>query len=540
MLFTSLTTGVGFSSLALTPIPPVQVFGVFIGIGVILAWLLTITLIPAYIMLLPASSLQGFGMAQSDQGPEAHPTVLARLLQRIGVFTWQRGKLILSVTLLLGFGAWYGISQIQINDNPVKWFNENHEIRVADQALNERFGGTYMAYLTLQPETIEFNFADYVSELQLRAQEMTGTVADELGEIVTVAARETTAREQLINSVKDAALNKQDAAVSDEEWDAWDDAVLMLDNELLASEVFKRPDVLDYIGQLQAHLLETGLVGKSNALPDIVKTVHRELFLGEQQAYRIPDSQAAVAQTLITYESSHRPQDLWHFVTPDFRKTNLWIQLRSGDNIDMNAVVESVDDFLSANPGPIALQHDWFGLTYINVIWQQKMVSGMLNAFLGSFVIVLTLMAILFRSFWWGLLSMVPLTMTIAITYGIIGIIGKDYDMPVAVLSSLSLGLAIDYAIHFLARSRDLRSRFDSWKQTVSAVFEEPARAIARNIVVIGCGFLPLLAAPLVPYKTVGVFISAILLLAGAATLLILPALITLYENRLFKQPEGE
>jgi len=53
---------------------------------------------------------------------------------------------------------------------------------------------------------------------------------------------------------------------------------------------------------------------------------------------------------------------------------------------------------------------------------------------------------------------------------------------------------------------------------------------------VIGVGFLPLLAASLVPYQTVGAFISAILLLAGGVTLLVLPAIIQLLEGALFKQ----
>jgi len=48
------------------------------------------------------------------------------------------------------------------------------------------------------------------------------------------------------------------------------------------------------------------------------------------------------------------------------------------------------------------LSHRWFGLTYINVIWQQKMAAGMLRAFLGSFLIVFLLMTILYRSALWG------------------------------------------------------------------------------------------------------------------------------------------
>ncbi|MCK5351504.1 MMPL family transporter, partial [bacterium] len=329
------------------------------------------------------------------------------------------------------------------------------------------------------------------------------------------------------------------------EWDAWDEALLALEGIKQEDETFKDPEVLRYIENLQAHLGQTGLVGKSNSLPDIVKTVYRELLMGEDEAFRIPDTPAAVAQTLITFQSSHRPQDLWHFVTPDYRRTSLWLQLKSGDNVDMKAVTTAVDRFISENPPPVPLDHEWFGLTYINVVWQQKMVSGMLRAFLGSFLVVLAMMAFLFRSFWWGLLSMVPLTFTIAAIYGLIGIVGKDYDMPVAILSSLSLGLAIDYAIHFLARSRALREEHETWKDTVTAVFGEPARCIARNVIVIGVGFLPLLAAPLLPYRTVGVFISAILLLAGIASLFILPALLTVFEGQLFKitgilEKEGE
>ena len=46
MLFTTPTTSAGFASLALTPIPPVQVFGVFVAIDVLLAWLWNILFIP--------------------------------------------------------------------------------------------------------------------------------------------------------------------------------------------------------------------------------------------------------------------------------------------------------------------------------------------------------------------------------------------------------------------------------------------------------------------------------------------------------------
>ena len=521
MLFTTLTTCAGFGSLAFTPIPPVQVFGIFIAIGVFLAWLLTITLVPAYIMLMSEASLKDFGM-KGDGDHENTP--LARFLHRTGRFTYAQAKLILIITVLLGGVAYYGITKIQINDNPVKWFEAEHPIRIADKALNEKFAGTYMAYLTLQvPEAEAITLT--TQDMALMPEAVQPILQDKVG--------------MELSALEDFMLTQQDKAESDVLWDAWDEVLLIVGQKRQKDEIFKDPEVLRYIEKLQDHLLETGLVGKSNALPDIVKTVHRELFLGKQEDFRIPDSAAAIAQTLITYQGSHRPQDLWHFVTPDYRKTNLWIQLKSGDNKDMQSLVEAVNRFMADNPPLANITHNWFGLTYINVIWQQKMVAGMLEAFAGSFIIVLAMMVLLFRSLWWGVLSMIPLTVTIGLIYGIIGLIGKDYDMPVAVLSALSLGLAVDYAIHFLARSRELRKHHNNWRETLGDVFGEPGRAIFRNVIVIGIGFLPLLAAPLVPYQTVGFFISAILVIAGAASLFILPALIALFEKALFKKYGG-
>jgi uncharacterized membrane protein YdfJ with MMPL/SSD domain len=103
----------------------------------------------------------------------------------------------------------------------------------------------------------------------------------------------------------------------------------------------------------------------------------------------------------------------------------------------------------------------------------------------------------------------------------------------------LSLGLAVDYAIHFLSRSRRIYEDHGSWAATVGPVFGEPARAISRNVFVVGMGFLPLLLAPLVPYQTVGTFIASILFAAGAATLIILPSLMTLLEGWLFPETES-
>jgi hypothetical protein len=543
MLYTSLTTAVGFASLALTPIPPVQVFGLFIAFGVMVAWIWTVTFIPAYVMFIPDSRLKNFGTKHVGE-EEEHPSPLGRLLARVGVFTFNHAKGIMAVVVIVLAIAVLGMARIRINDNPIKWFTPSHPIREADRVLNEHFGGTYMAYLALMPDEAESTPTAYAATLEAMLQKRAGELTDttgskdvfkELADKAKSLAATATSKEELLTKLDEFANNR---LMEDfDRFNAWEQAALLAGQERQKGDIFKQPEVLRYMETVQAALLKTGVVGKSNSLGDIVKTVHRELVTsGKEDPYRIPDTPGAVADCINQYQNSNRPQDVWHFVTPDFRTTSIWVQLNSGDNRDMSQVVRMMDIYFESHPPPMGLKHRWFGLTYINVVWQDKMVKGMLEAFMGSFLAVLILMTLLYRSALWGLICMIPLTVTIAAIYGMIGFMGKDYDMPVAVLSSLSLGLAVDYSIHFLSRSRELRARYGSWEKAAGPVFGEPALAISRNVIVIGVGFLPLLLAPLVPYQTVGVFIAAILIAAGAATLLILPAMIRLIEPFLFPE----
>ena len=428
-----------------------------------------------------------------------------------------------------------GISRIQINDNPVRWFKSNHPIRVADTILNEHFAGTYDAFVVLSHED-----ADALPQFKSRAADLLDAVSEPLRTDIEQAVDAQTASigeyfGNVVVSVDDALF----AAADEVSVDALTELLEVAESAQVGAKYFQRPDILHIIADLQQALTDSGHVGKTNALPDVVKVVNRELRGGYADSYVIPRSVPAVAQTLLQYQSSHRPQDLWHMVTPDFTSTAIWLQLRSGDNQDMSRVIRVLDDYLAANPLPANVELQWAGKTYINVVWQDAMVNGMLKSLLGAFAAVFLMMAFLFRSIRVGLLAMVPLSLTILGVYGIIGWIGKDYDMPIAVLSSLTLGLSVDFAIHFIERTRTLLQTTGSFAAATEKIFEEPARAIARNAIVIAIGFTPLFFAPLVPYITVGAFMAAIMALSGVTTLILLPALMSWAGPWLFPELSG-
>jgi hypothetical protein len=207
--------------------------------------------------------------------------------------------------------------------------------------------------------------------------------------------------------------------------------------------------------------------------------------------------------------------------------------MKNGDNMAVTRVVERAQDYIKSHPLPAGIEAHWAGLPYINIEWQHQMVTGMRSSLLSSYFVVFIMMIMLFRSIRWGIISMLPLTVTIMAIYAFIGYIGKPYDMPVAVLSSLTLGLSVDFAIHFIQRLRVIHKRTNDFKESFGEIFGGTGRAISRNVLVIAIGFIPMMFSTLVPYITVGSFFLAIMVVSGLVTMLLLPAITRVFNKSL-------
>jgi hypothetical protein len=293
-----------------------------------------------------------------------------------------------------------------------------------------------------------------------------------------------------------------------------------------AQDTIKRPEVMAYIGRLQSHLEQHALVGKTTSIADVVKRVNYVVHGEESTHDAVPATEEEIGQYLFLFLSSGNPNDLDNLVDYDYRRSNIWVQMKQGDNQDIETLERVVAAFVENNPPPEGIELRWSGLTYINKVWQDLMVTGMRNAILGGFATVFILMLVLFRSFRFAVISMLPLTFSIVLSYGALGWVGKDYDMPIAVCSSLALGLSIDFAIHFVQRFRRKYAESADIGLVMAYMFGDPGRAIARNAIVIVVGVLPLVLATLTPYVTVGVFFAALMAISAVTTLLLLPAVL--------------
>jgi hypothetical protein len=317
-------------------------------------------------------------------------------------------------------------------------------------------------------------------------------------------------------------------------------------------DYIKTPEAMQYIEGLQRHLEKLSVVGKTSSVADYVKRINKVLHDDDPKYDIVPGTKETIGQYLFLFSMSAKPSDLDNVVDYPFRKANIWIQLKTWDAQAMRDVIKAVEEYKKSHPAPMEFKPA--GIAYFNLVWNDEVLYDMLRGFIIALIAVFIILAVNFRSIKWAVVGYAPLLFTILLIYGVVGYIGKDFDMPISVLSCLSLGMAVDFAIHFISRFRQrvkesLESGVKSQEkehipvtlnselitQSLLWTAARPGKGIMRNAVLFAASFAVMIFAPLTPYITVGAFIVSMMLLSAVMTIIYIPALITLLQGWLFK-----
>ena len=299
--------------------------------------------------------------------------------------------------------------------------------------------------------------------------------------------------------------------------------------EAQEADFMKRPEAMRWLEGLQRHLETLPVVGKTFSVADYVKRINRVLHDDDPKYDVVPDTQDGIGQYLFLFSMSAKPSDLDNVVDPTFAKANLWIQMKTWDADAMRAVISAAEGYQKAHP--LAATMKPAGIAYFNLVWNEEVLGDLVLGLVLALMVVLVILALDFRSLKWALVAYVPLLLTILLIYGVVGFVGKDFDMPLSVMSTLSLGMAVDFAIHFVSRFRQRRVdavASETVTESLAWTAARPGKGIMRNALLFAAAFSVMMAAPLTPYVAVGAFIVAMMLLSAALTLVLLPALVML------------
>lgn len=153
---TSATTAVGFFSLLFSESPPFAHLGVFSGVGVLLAWFFSMTIIPTLMVLLPWKA-----------GPVIDKNI--ERFRRVGQWVADRPVVAMLAALVPALVLIAFIGQNKLDDRYVHYFDERFEFRIDTNALNEYLGGFYSLEYDLKTDhsggVFKYQYLDEVDRL---------------------------------------------------------------------------------------------------------------------------------------------------------------------------------------------------------------------------------------------------------------------------------------------------------------------------------------------------------------------------------------
>lgn len=156
--FTSLTTGIGFFSFITATIRPPKIVGIFTAIGVMVAFFLTITMLPAFLMLL--SNRLGKAGEKENAPVLSSPRdgILSRSLTSLGTFTMANYRILLLLFIFLAGMTLWGISRIKFETNFANYLPEHIQLKQDIEFIDKNLGGTIPFVMLIQAKDTEHDF----------------------------------------------------------------------------------------------------------------------------------------------------------------------------------------------------------------------------------------------------------------------------------------------------------------------------------------------------------------------------------------------
>ncbi len=489
VILTSLTTAAGFLSFLTATVVPVRYFGVFSGVGILAAMVFSLTFFPAMLSLLSPTVSRGLRNQMSRSGDLAAAGWAASFLARLGRAVARRPLVVWVPTALVVVLCLLGTQRIVVDSTMVGMFHPSHELRVSDSVLRDKFQGTVPIYVAIE-----------------------GYEADRL----------------------------------------------------------KDPVLLAQLDRLQAVVEQDPVVGGSLSLAEYVKRMNRVMNEDRPEMEVIPTSRDLVAQYLLLYSFSGDPDDFDDVVDYDYQHANVAVYLRSDSTRDVERVVQIIRDFAvqefgqkgAADTGaddPLGLRLGrWLsgidptvtgwetnsgfrigiaGNGYLLNRLSELIVSGQLASLVTSLGAVFLLTAFMFRSFVAGLINVLPISLVMIFSFGLLGLLNIPLEIGKSLTASMTIGIGIDYTIHFLCKYRvkaqeGLQDGHIDPAQITAATMATAGKAIFFNAVVVIGGFLIFLTSNFSSLFYMGVMLSLSMGACLIVSMTVLPAILNRFKPR--------
>ncbi len=295
---------------------------------------------------------------------------------------------------------------------------------------------------------------------------------------------------------------------------------------ILVEGDIKDPDLLKRIDHYQDELKNHPNVGNVTSIATVIREISKAMNEPGDSLYDgIPATRNAIAQYLELYSMSGDPGDLEKLVDFDYMNAQILVRINNGSNASLKSVLTEIEELTRGDENITRIG----GSGLVAADLGDLVVRGQVISLVIALIIIIIVISLIFRSLEAGLISAVPLGLAMILLFGWMGYMGIRLDVATALLSSIMIGVGVDYTIHFLWRYRVEKQVGLKSAAAIKKTLLTTGRGITFNAlsVVLGFSALPFSVFPTLRFFGFLVMISIIACLVGA--LVIIPALVLIF-----------
>ena len=228
-----------------------------------------------------------------------------------------------------------------------------------------------------------------------------------------------------------------------------------MDLEFLINGDMKDPELLQQISQLQDYVEKNPSVSITISIADVIKRMHRTVMDDDPDYETVPEDRAKVNNLYTMYSMSGDPDDLTSLVDYEYSKALVTAILKNVSTKNSVLFVNDIEHFVDQNftqykditaTGQLVVLRDM-----VELVIKSSVISICV-----SIVVITFIAAIFFRHLGWGIFAVIPLSAAVILNFGFMGILKIDLNHVTALLSSVIIGVGVDFAIHYISQYRRL------------------------------------------------------------------------------------
>lgn len=297
-------------------------------------------------------------------------------------------------------------------------------------------------------------------------------------------------------------------------------------------DAFKEPAVLKLVDKMQKDVdTKLQVVGNTFSLADYIKRMNKVMNADKESFNTIPDNKNMIAQYLLLYEMSGDPENLNKVVDYNYEKLNITFQLKKDDSKSINSALDIIHTYEN-DFKDLGVSLNYAGSGYKGLVFTDLILEGQIKSLILSLLLIIILLSLMFKNIKIGLISSVPIILTAAISFGIMGFLNIPLSTTTALLSSIAIGIGIDYAVHFLEQYRLNAATSDDKLKVAQLTMAHSGKAIIFNAIVVIAGFMVLLFSVFPPNRELGALVSLNMFTSFVGTLTIM--LVLLYVSNIY------